>query len=82
MAARFAPMLAVTTSDLDPLPHQIKVVYGELLPRTLLRFMLADDPGSGKTLMAALYIKELLLLGDLARCPAVAPGSPGAVAAS
>jgi superfamily II DNA or RNA helicase len=75
MAAQFDPMLAVTTSDLDPLPHQIKAVYGELLPRTPLRFLLADDPGAGKTIMAGLYIKELLLRGDLARCLIVAPGS-------
>lgn len=75
MAARFDPMLAVTTSDLEPLPHQIKAVYGELLPRTPLRFLLADDPGAGKTIMAGLYIKELMLRGDLARCLIVAPGS-------
>ncbi|GGM39984.1 helicase-related protein [Dactylosporangium sucinum] len=75
MAAQFDPMLAVTTSDLDPLPHQIKAVYGELLPRTPLRFLLADDPGAGKTIMAGLYLKELLLRGDLARCLIVTPGS-------
>jgi superfamily II DNA or RNA helicase len=75
MAALFDPMLAVTTSDLDPLPHQIRAVYGDLLPRTPLRFLLADDPGAGKTIMAGLYIKELLLRGDLARCLIVAPGS-------
>ena len=75
MAARFDPMLAVTTSDLEPLPHQIKAVYGELLPRTPLRFLLADDPGAGKTIMAGLNIKELMLRGDLARCLIVAPGS-------
>ena len=43
-AALFDPMLAVATSDLQPLPHQIKAVYGELLPRSPLRFLLADDP--------------------------------------
>jgi superfamily II DNA or RNA helicase len=75
MAARFDPMLAVTTSDLEPLPHQIKAVYGELIPRTPLRFLLADDPGAGKTVMAGLYVKELMLRGDLARCLVVAPGS-------
>jgi superfamily II DNA or RNA helicase len=75
MAALFDPMLAVTTSDLEPLPHQIKAVYGELIPRTPLRFLLADDPGAGKTIMAGLYIKELMLRGDLARCLIVAPGS-------
>ncbi len=58
MAARFDPMLAVTTSDLEPLPHQITAVYGELLPRTPLRFLLADDPGAGKTIMAGLYVRS------------------------
>ncbi|WP_406062921.1 helicase-related protein [Micromonospora sp. NBC_00860] len=74
MAARFDPMLAVTTSDLEPLPHQIQAVYGDLLDRSPLRFVLADDPGAGKTIMAGLYIKELMLRGDLERCLIVAPG--------
>jgi superfamily II DNA or RNA helicase len=74
MAGRFDPMLAVQTSDLEPLPHQIQAVYGELLGRTPLRFLLADDPGAGKTIMAGLYIKELMLRGDLERCLIVAPG--------
>ena len=74
-AALFDPMLAIASSDLQPLPHQIKAVYGELLPRTPLRFLLADDPGAGKTIMCGLYIKELMLRGDLARCLIVAPGS-------
>ncbi|HEY9498494.1 MAG TPA: helicase-related protein, partial [Terrimesophilobacter sp.] len=74
MAARFDPMLAVTTSDLEPLPHQIQAVYGELINRTPLRFVLADDPGAGKTIMAGLYMKELMLRGDLERCMVVAPG--------
>ena len=75
MAARFDPMLAVHTSDLDALPHQIEAVYGELLERTPLRFLLADDPGAGKTIMAGLYAKELMLRGDLERCLVVAPAS-------
>jgi superfamily II DNA or RNA helicase len=74
MAGLFDPMLAVTTSDLEPLPHQIQAVYGELLDRSPLRFLLADDPGAGKTIMAGLYIKELMLRGDLERCMIVAPG--------
>ncbi len=74
-AALFDPMLAVTSSDPQPLPHQIKAVYGELLPRTPLHFMLVDDPGAGKTIMAGLYVKELLLRGDLARCLVVASSS-------
>ncbi len=75
MAGRFDPMLAVATSLVEPLPHQLQAVYGELLERTPLRFLLADDPGAGKTIMAGLFIKELLLRGDLARCLIVAPGS-------
>src|SRR5574342_352952 len=75
MAGQFDPMLAVHTSELDALPHQIRAVYGELLPRTPLRFLLADDPGAGKTIMAGLYIKELILRGDLQRCLVVCPGS-------
>ena len=54
LAGLFDPMLAVATSDVQPLPHQIQAVYGELLPRTPLRFLLADDPGAGKTIMAGL----------------------------
>jgi superfamily II DNA or RNA helicase len=68
------PMLAVTTSDIEPLPHQLRAVYGELLPRTPLRFLLADDPGAGKTIMAGLYVKELMLREDVKRCLVVAPG--------
>jgi superfamily II DNA or RNA helicase len=68
------PMQAVSTSALRPLPHQIKAVYEEMLPRTPLRFLLADDPGAGKTIMCGLYVKELMLRGDLERCLVVAPG--------
>ncbi|MEU3345866.1 DEAD/DEAH box helicase [Streptomyces sp. NPDC006700] len=74
LAGLFDPMLAVATSDVQPLPHQIRAVYGELMPRTPLRFLLADDPGAGKTIMAGLYIKELLLRDDVKRCLIVAPG--------
>lgn len=49
-------------------------MYGELLPRTPLRFLLADDPGAGKTIMAGLYIKELLLRNDVKQCLIIAPG--------
>lgn len=75
LAGHSDPMLAVATSDVQPLPHQIRAVYGELLPRTPLRFLLADDPGAGKTIMAGLYVKELLLRDDVKRCLIVAPGS-------
>jgi superfamily II DNA or RNA helicase len=75
LAHLFDPYLAVHTSNLDPLPHQIRAVYGEMLPRQPLRFLLADDPGAGKTIMAGLLIKELIVRGDLKRCLIVPPGS-------
>src|SRR6185503_16380513 len=75
LAHLFDPLLAIHTSMVDPLPHQITAVYGEMLPRQPLRFLLADDPGAGKTVMAGLLIKELLIRGDLERCMIVAPGS-------
>ncbi len=75
LAHLFDPYLAVHTSNIDPLPHQIRAVYGDMLPRQPLRFLLADDPGAGKTIMAGLLIKELIVRGDLSRCMIVAPGS-------
>ena len=75
LAHLFDPYLAVHASHIEPLPHQITAVYGEMLPRQPLRFLLADDPGAGKTIMAGLLIRELMLRGDLERCLVVAPGS-------
>jgi SNF2 family DNA or RNA helicase len=74
LAYLFDPLLAIHTSLVDPLPHQITGVYGEMLTRQPLRFLLADDPGAGKTIMAGLLIKELLTRGDLRRCLIVCPG--------
>ncbi len=75
LAHYFDPYLAIHTSLVDPLPHQISAVYGEMLPRQPLRFLLADDPGAGKTIMAGLLIKELTARSDVERCLVVAPGS-------
>ncbi len=75
LAHLFDPVLAVHTSEVEPLPHQISAVYEALLPRQPLRFLLADDPGAGKTIMAGLLIKELIVRGDLQRCLVVCPGS-------
>ena len=75
LAHLFDPVLAVHTSNVDPLPHQITAVYESMLPRHPLRFLLADDPGAGKTIMAGLLIKELIARGDLQRCLIVCPGS-------
>ena len=75
LAYLFDPVLAVHTSIVEPLPHQITAVYESMLPRQPLRFLLADDPGAGKTIMAGLFIKELIARGDLQRCLIVCPGS-------
>ena len=75
LAHLFDPVLAVHTSNIEPLPHQITAVYESMLPRQPLRFLLADDPGAGKTIMAGLLIKELIARGDLQRCLIVCPGS-------
>ena len=75
LAHLFDPVLAVHTSIVEPLPHQITVVYDSMLTRQPLRFLLADDPGAGKTIMAGLLIRELVARGDLERCLVVCPGS-------
>jgi superfamily II DNA or RNA helicase len=75
LAHLFDPFVAVRSSQIEALPHQLTAVYGEMLPRQPLRFLLADDPGAGKTIMAGLFVKELLIRGDLERCLIVAPGS-------
>lgn len=74
LAHIFDPLLAVHTSLVEPLPHQISAVYDHMLKRQPLRFLLADDPGAGKTIMAGLLIRELLVRGDLRRCLICAPG--------
>ncbi len=74
LAYCLTPSLPFHTSLVDPLPHQITAVYGEMLTRQPLKFLLADDPGAGKTIMAGLLIKELMIRGDLRRCLIVVPG--------
>lgn len=75
LAHLFDPMMAVHTSNVEPLPHQITAVYESMLPRQPLRYVLADDPGAGKTIMAGLLIRELLMRADARRVLIVAPGS-------
>jgi len=75
LAYLFDPMMAVHTSNVEPLPHQITAVYESMLPRQPLRYVLADDPGAGKTIMAGLFIRELLMRADARRVLIVAPGS-------
>ncbi len=74
-AALFDPMMAVHTSNVEPLPHQISAVYECMIPKQPLRFVLADDPGAGKTIMAGLLISELLMRADAKRILIVSPGS-------
>lgn len=69
------PFAAIDTSNIEPYPHQIEAVYNRFLTQKPLRFLLADDPGAGKTIMAGLLVRELMLRGDVARCLIVAPGS-------
>ncbi len=75
LAHLFDPMMAVHTSNVEPLPHQITAVYESMLPRQPLRYLLADDPGAGKTIMAGLFIRELIMRADAQRVLIVAPGS-------
>ena len=75
LAHIFDPYLAVHTSAIEPLPHQISAVYETMLQRMPLRYVLADDPGAGKTIMTGLFLKELQARGELSRCLIVCPGS-------
>lgn len=73
-ASIYDPLLAMNTSKVDPLPHQIEAVYGYVLKLPRIRFLIADDPGAGKTIMAGLIIKELKLRHIIKRILIVAPG--------
>ncbi len=73
-ASLYDPLLAVNTSKIDPLPHQIEAVYGYVLKLPIIRFLIADDPGAGKTIMAGLIIKELKLRNFIKRILIIAPG--------
>jgi SNF2 family DNA or RNA helicase len=73
-ASLFDPILAVNVSKVDPLPFQIEAVYGYILKLPHIRFLIADDPGAGKTIMAGLIIKELKLRGLAKRILIVVPG--------
>ncbi|MEM3907240.1 MAG: DEAD/DEAH box helicase family protein [Nitrososphaerota archaeon] len=73
-AYQFDPLYAVNVSQIDPLPHQIDAVYHYILKHPRIRFLLADDPGSGKTIMAGLVLKELKQRGLVKRVLIVVPG--------
>ncbi|HOL66740.1 MAG TPA: DEAD/DEAH box helicase family protein, partial [bacterium] len=73
-ASLFDPLLAMNVSKIDPLPFQIEAVYGYILQLPRIRYLIADDPGAGKTIMAGLIIKELKLRGVIKRILIVVPG--------
>lgn len=73
-ASLFDPLLAMNISKIDPLPFQIEAVYGYVLKQPHIRFLIADDPGAGKTIMAGLIIKEMKLRGLVRRILIVVPG--------
>lgn len=73
-ASLYDPLLAMNVSKVDPLPHQVEAVYGYVLRQPRIRFLIADDPGAGKTIMAGLIIKELKLRNLAKRILIVAPG--------
>jgi superfamily II DNA or RNA helicase len=75
LAHEFDPHFAVSVSQIDALPHQLEAVYHYMLPRPKIRFLLADDPGAGKTIMAGLLLKELKLRGLVERVLIVTPAN-------
>jgi superfamily II DNA or RNA helicase len=74
LAHQFDPMLAVSVSQVDPLPHQIEAVYHYALEQPRMRFLIADDPGAGKTIMAGLILREMQARRLVRRVLVVAPG--------
>src|SRR2546428_2490206 len=64
---------AVSLSGIRTLPHQIEAVYMKMLPQPRLRFLLADDPGAGKTIMAGLFLEEMKLSQAIEKTPIIVP---------
>jgi superfamily II DNA or RNA helicase len=73
-AYQFDPLFAINVSQVEPLPHQIEAVYHYILRSPRIRFLLADDPGAGKTIMTGLLLKELKYRGLVRRTLIVVPG--------
>ncbi|MGQ9486588.1 MAG: helicase-related protein [Armatimonadota bacterium] len=73
LAYAFDPHYAVSVTQVDLLPHQVDAVYRHILPQPQVRFLLADDPGLGKTIMAGLVLKELKARGLAQRLLLVVP---------
>lgn len=75
LAYAYDPYFAVSLSGIQPLPHQLEAVYDRMLPQARLRFLLADDPGAGKTIMAGLLFKELKMRGLVERVLVIVPAA-------
>ena len=75
LAYEYDPYFALSIARVDPLPHQLEAVYDYFLKLPRIRFLLADDPGAGKTIMAGLLIKELKIRGLIKRTLIVTPAS-------
>lgn len=75
IAYEFDPYFGLSISRVDPLPHQLEAVYDYLLKLARVRFLLADDAGAGKTIMAGLLIRELKLRGLTERVLVVCPAN-------
>ncbi|MGQ9592637.1 MAG: DEAD/DEAH box helicase, partial [Planctomycetota bacterium] len=75
LAFEFDPLFALNASRVDPVPHQLEAVYKYMLPHhRAVRYLLADDPGAGKTIMTGLLLKELKMRGLVGNCLIVVPG--------
>ncbi|MFI5493617.1 helicase-related protein [Actinoplanes sp. NPDC051859] len=74
-AATNAKTTLLASSPLRPYAHQANAVYGAMLPQPFLRFLLADEPGTGKTIMAGLYLREMQRLGLIRRALVVVPAN-------
>ena len=75
LAYEYDPYFALSIARVDPLPHQLEAVYDYFLKLPRIRFLLADDPGAGKTIMAGLLIKELKIRGLVKRTLIVTPAN-------
>lgn len=75
LAYEYDPYFSLSIARIDPLPHQLEAVYEYFLRLPRIRFLLADDPGAGKTIMAGLLLKELKIRGLVQRTLIVAPAN-------
>ena len=77
LAYEYDPYFTLSIARVDPLPHQLEAVYDYFMKLPRIRFLLADDPGAGKTIMAGLLLKELKIRGLIKRTLIVAPANLG-----